>query len=296
MEKKITDRRKIRNPLTQKKIELAEKLLQDDSYLSISKVNELIRNEFNAGLNVQTIANIKKGKRFEFAKNGEEASPLSEKLSEKKMEKTNPIDILKMPPLPRRERYLTLGQMAYFCQLNRLTVQKWILKGEMKGYTLPSGHFRVKDTDFIAFLNRFKMPVPEELTGSSRARVLVAEDEHITAKFYKTVLEEAGFEVTIATNGIDTCIKLGYILPDLLVLDILMPGITGVEVCEAILNHPFLAFMKILVVTGMEEPEIIQSINNLGVSDILRKPVSGELLLHRVDQILKVDEEPVRKA
>jgi len=71
---------------------------------------------------------------------------------------------------PRRKRRKLAGQtsitvdsIAGYCMVSRSTVRRWIREGMLSAMKLPSGHFRVSIADFMEFLKRFNMPVPEEL-------------------------------------------------------------------------------------------------------------------------------------
>ncbi len=61
-----------------------------------------------------------------------------------------------------KARRVTSATVADFCQVSRSTVQNWIKLGRLKAFKLPSGHYRIRRADFLSFLLKYDIPVPEE--------------------------------------------------------------------------------------------------------------------------------------
>ncbi len=86
-----------------------------------------------------------------------------------------------------------------------------------------------------------------------------------------------------AYNGIEACIKLGSYHPDLLILDIFMPEMDGVEVCRAIKNDPELSDLKVIITTGFPEHPKLEEASQLGFKTIYSKPFGLTDFLKEID-------------
>ncbi len=118
------------------------------------------------------------------------------------------------------------------------------------------------------------------LKAARRApRVMIVDDEapirQMVAEYLAT---RRGYEVAAVENGIEACIKLGEFRPDLIILDIRMQGMDGIELCRTLKRDPELARIAIMVITGFADDPGVQALAELGVTRILTKPLGmGEL-------------------
>jgi signal transduction histidine kinase len=118
-------------------------------------------------------------------------------------------------------------------------------------------------------------------------RILVVDDDATIREMLREVLiQRCAYIVEEASNGIEACIRLGSHRPDLLVMDLFMPEMNGVEVCRVIKNDPVLSDMKIMMITGHEGHPLLSDISEFGFIDILYKPFKLEDFVLRVDNIL----------
>ena len=118
-------------------------------------------------------------------------------------------------------------------------------------------------------------------------RIMVVDDDAMIRKMLREVLvQRCSYIVEEASNGIEACIRLGSSRPDLLVMDLFMPEMNGIEVCRVLKNDPVLSDMKIMIITGHEGHPLIGDISEFGFIDILYKPFNLEDFVKRVDKIL----------
>ncbi len=118
-------------------------------------------------------------------------------------------------------------------------------------------------------------------------RILVVDDDATIREMLREVLvQRRSYIVEEASNGIEACIRLGSHRPDLLVMDLFMPEMNGVEVCRVIKTDPVLSDMKIMMITGHEGHPLLGDISEFGFIDILYKPFKLEDFVIRVDNIL----------
>ena len=119
------------------------------------------------------------------------------------------------------------------------------------------------------------------------AKILIVDDDPAIRKLLTRALtENRTYLVDEAANGIEACIKLGTYRPELLVLDIFMPDMDGVEVCRALRNDPGLAGVKVIITTGFPEHPKLQEVFQMGYTDIHCKPFRLGELIEQVDKIL----------
>lgn len=106
-----------------------------------------------------------------------------------------------------------------------------------------------------------------------RLKVLVADDDDMVRRTIVDMLEEEGaYSIMEASNGMDACIKLGSFRPDLLILDIQMPDMSGVEVAKKVKSDPEFSHTKVVVVTGFWEGEDARKISEMGFTSFCAKP------------------------
>ena len=126
---------------------------------------------------------------------------------------------------------------------------------------------------------------------SNILQVLVVDDEPRYLKLLRFNLEAAGYEVITAANGEEALTMVARKIPDLIILDIRLPGIDGYEVCTSI--REFSSVPIIMLTAKGEEREKVQGLR-LGADDYVTKPFGAEELMARVEAILRRghDSEP----
>jgi two-component system phosphate regulon response regulator PhoB len=121
----------------------------------------------------------------------------------------------------------------------------------------------------------------------NQSRILVVEDDDDIAQLLAITMKKAGFDVAISDNGYEALNLIRKHPPDLLILDLMIPGIDGLEVCKAMKRDPRTAAVPVLIVTARGE-EIDRIIGlELGADDYVVKPFSPRELLLRVRGILR---------
>jgi class 3 adenylate cyclase/CheY-like chemotaxis protein len=122
------------------------------------------------------------------------------------------------------------------------------------------------------------------------ARILVVDDTPANVKLLSDLLTYKGYEVVTAASGTEALEKVETGQPDLVLLDILMPGMNGYEVCRTIRKDPATEILPVVMVTSLDPAE--ERINGLeaGADDFLAKPVDEQELLVRVRSLLRIKE------
>lgn len=188
------------------------------------------------------------------------------------------------PATTPERKALTTGEIARYCGVNFLTVIRWIDRGQLRGYRLPGrGDHRVRVAEFLDFLRENGMPVPEDLRLHP-ARALIVDDEPRMAAAIARALRAAGFETHVASDGFEAGAELGTLAPELMTLDLRMPGLDGFRVLELVRGNPRLARVKILVVSALG-PSELERARKAGADDCLEKPFENRLLLEKAQRL-----------
>jgi len=115
-----------------------------------------------------------------------------------------------------------------------------------------------------------------------RQKVLVVEDDAALRQMFVTALQIAGFDVLEAPNGYEAIHSVERQLPDIIVLDLLLPGFGGLSVQRDIADRAMTKHIPIVIVTGSTRP-----LDNLPVACVLRKPVDPDELVAKVRECLE---------
>jgi CheY-like chemotaxis protein len=121
---------------------------------------------------------------------------------------------------------------------------------------------------------------------AERKKIFIADDDRFFRELYQMVLGEEGYDVTFAITGSEAVEKWPGNTPDLIILDVLMPGLTGYEVCAKLREMPDFALTPILMLTGLSADEDKIKGYHVGADDFLTKPFSPKVFRERVKNIL----------
>lgn len=126
---------------------------------------------------------------------------------------------------------------------------------------------------------------------SNKPRILIADDNEANVELIEAYLAGLDVDTEIAVDGQDTLDKVASFQPDLILLDIMMPKLSGFEVCERLKGDPATAGIMILMVTALNELGDIERAVEAGTNDFLSKPVNKLELNIRIRNMLEVRNE-----
>ena len=119
-----------------------------------------------------------------------------------------------------------------------------------------------------------------------KARLLVIEDEPSLARVLQMRLEIEGFEVDIALDGAEGMKMIGERKPDLVVCDLMMPVMDGLEVTRAMKGNPKLKSIPILILTALKSEKQMRELEKAGADGFATKPYDGKELSSRIRALL----------
>jgi excisionase family DNA binding protein len=127
---------------------------------------------------------------------------------------------------------LTTGQVAEYSCVSQATIVNWIKNGKLKAYTTPGGHHRILLSDFLSFLELYKMPVDPTLAAPSRPRVLIVGENPHTTKLVQTLQGNNLFDVMLASNDYEASARVARLKPDAVVLDMTDSTLDRLALCR----------------------------------------------------------------
>ena len=124
--------------------------------------------------------------------------------------------------------------------------------------------------------------------GKSRRKILIVDDNAQNAELLQAYLEALEADIRIAVDGVDAMEKIGRENPDIILLDIMMPRMSGFEVCRRVKNDPKTKNILVVIVTALNELGDVERGVDCGADDFLSKPINKLELLTRVKSLLRV--------
>src|SRR5712691_2941607 len=126
-----------------------------------------------------------------------------------------------------------------------------------------------------------------ETNLNAETSILIVDDDPIVRSLLRATLENDGFAVIEADDGIEGCRLYEECRPDLLLVDVVMPRMDGYELCRELRSRTGSAFVPIVVATSLDDIPSIARAYDAGATDFLPKPINWLVLNHRIRYILR---------
>jgi len=188
----------------------------------------------------------------------------------------------------RTKQVFTTGEVADICKVSQQTVIRCFDSGRLQGFRVPGSRFRrIPRESLIAFMKSNQIPMDTLETG--KKRVLVVDDDEAVIEMFDDLLQRDGrFEVKTATTGYDAGIVTERFRPDVMLLDFKLPDVNGNVVCRTIRANPSYRHMKIIIISGVADPDEIAELRAAGADEFIRKPFDINAVIHRIADMVKV--------
>ncbi|MBI5307949.1 MAG: response regulator [Planctomycetes bacterium] len=128
------------------------------------------------------------------------------------------------------------------------------------------------------------------MTDEAKKRILIVDDEEMNREFMSVVLKSYGYAYETAKTGLEALKKTKEFLPDLILLDVMMPDMDGYETCRRLKEDPSTCHIPIIIVTALADRESKIMGLDTGASDFVTKPIDRRELMVRTKNLLKVKE------
>jgi len=129
--------------------------------------------------------------------------------------------------------------------------------------------------------------MPEGFPGMAKPTILIVEDEAPLLTLLRYNLEKQGFRVEEATDGQEALLRVSENKPDLVLLDWMLPTLSGIEVCRQIRRRPATRDLPVIMVTARTEDQDAVRALDIGADDYITKPFAVEALLARIRALLR---------
>jgi len=206
-----------------------------------------------------------------------------------------------------RQDLLKISEMAEKADVLVSTIRYYTDIGLLKAaMTTEGGHRLYDEAPTMERLNKIKQMVTRGLTlpeiksriedEVATKKILVVDDEPEIAEFLKDLLADVfPHKLELATDGFSAGRLVNTFAPDLVILDLLLPGIDGFQVCKMIRNDQNASSTKILAVTGYDSEDIRVKIIESGADDYLGKPLDYNQTLEKICKLLGIKREATKK-
>ncbi|MFO7964983.1 MAG: response regulator [Desulfobacterales bacterium] len=186
------------------------------------------------------------------------------------------------------DKVMTVYEASKYCNVSSKSIINWVESGHIKAYKTVGGHRRINKTDLIDFMEKHGIPLPEAEQRSERKKILVVDDDPIIVETIVQALEEDenGYDVISASDGFEAGLQVRHFIPDLLILDIMMPDIKGFEVCKTIKANPQTKHIKVIVLSAYLDDEKFEKMKENGADICFSKPLPLPQLKEEVARLL----------
>jgi len=183
----------------------------------------------------------------------------------------------------------TTGEVARICNISQQTVIRCFDSGRLRGFRVPGSRFRRIPRDaLIQFMRENKIPLQHLEPG--KKRILVVDDDEAIVEMLTELLERDGrFNVRAACSGFDAGLMCDQFAPVLMLLDFKLPDVNGNVVCRGIRANPKFDHMKIIIVSGVADPDEVAQLMAAGADEFIKKPFQMDVLISRIASLLALE-------
>jgi len=182
-----------------------------------------------------------------------------------------------------RKTSYTTGEVARLCQVTKRTVIKWIDGGKLQGYTIPgSKHRRVAAENLRQFMKANRIP---DYSGVVRARILIVDDDLDLLELLKDALHDR-YDVDVASTALDAAARLAVFQPDVILLDIRLPDLSGLQVCRHFQSYKKARNVPILTMSAYGGEIDPNEVRRSGADGFLPKPLRLVDLKKRIEAMV----------
>lgn len=180
---------------------------------------------------------------------------------------------------------LTTGEAAEICKISQQTIIRCFDSGKLDGFRVPGSRFRrIPRENLFRFMKENGIPLDNlSQARPGKIKVLIVDDDVEIVELMVDVLSRDGrFEVRTATSGYDAGLVTQQFMPDVIILDYMLPDVNGNIVCQTIKRNPEYSKIRIIIVSGVVHEEEIQGLLAAGAADFVKKPFDIAQLVDRI--------------
>lgn len=173
----------------------------------------------------------------------------------------------------KRKEYYTTSEIAKILHVAVGSVINWVDDNQIKAIITPGGHRKIPYKELIRFLKDHNYDIPQELLA--KKSVILIDDEKETHDFFIEIFKNIkGFELKCFSSGTEALIAMGKNIPEIIIVDILMPDFDGIQVIKNIKAND--NFKKVLIIAISGDLNKKEESFNAGANIFLKKPIDIE--------------------
>ena len=184
----------------------------------------------------------------------------------------------------REQKAYTTFEAAKICHVTHHSIKNWIKQGLIKASRTPGGHYRILEDDLAAFREEYDM-FPRD-KGTVKKRVMIVDDDPDALSMMEKILTDEGVDLIKVSNATEVGLKAAQLVPDVILLDFLMPDINGFDICRALRENEVTSTIPIMAVTCLTKEQDIEKIFECGADEYLAKPFKVDDLLEKVRELI----------
>jgi excisionase family DNA binding protein len=196
--------------------------------------------------------------------------------------------------MEKMKNLFTTGEAAEICKISQQTIIRCFDSGKLDGFRIPGSRFRrIPRDSLLRFMKENGIPLDNlAVERPGKIKILIVDDDQEIVELMVDVLNRDGrFEVRTATSGYDAGLVTQQFMPDVIILDYMLPDVNGNIVCQTIKRNPEFANIRIVIVSGVVNQDEIESLLQAGAADFMKKPFDIAKLVDRIVDVVAA--EPV---
>lgn len=175
--------------------------------------------------------------------------------------------------------YLTPTEAAALLMVAPVTLRAWAAKGLLRAQATAGGHRRFLRRDLERFARDRGLRLSDRIPESSEMRVLIVDDDHLFADFLVEFLTSRGAHAVAVYDGFAAGRRVESFAPDVVLLDLMMPGMNGIEVCRQLKHEKSTRHIRVIAMTGYADGAEKTAVLEAGAEICLAKPLDYERVL-----------------
>ena len=168
--------------------------------------------------------------------------------------------------------YLTPTAVASLLMVSPITVRQWAAKGLLKAELTLGGHRRFMRHEIERFARDNGLSLQRKAADGGRRLLIVDDDAQLVKLITEMLDDRADLTIETAVDGFDAGTKVQQFVPDTMLIDLMMPGLDGFEVCRRLKADPVTRGIRVIAMTGFPSPENTRRALDAGAERCLAKP------------------------
>lgn len=181
---------------------------------------------------------------------------------------------------------LTTDDAGKLCAVDSRTILNWIKAGKLKSYQTAGGHHRILKEDLWNFIKEVGLPFldPRKRPDTTKRKILLVDDDpDVLASLRERLVTEKDLSIETADSSLEAGLKFGLWRPDLLILDLILPGFNGHDFCLFLKKEIAKDRLPVIILTASEKDEKeTNNLRSLGIYSYLKKSSDIKELLQTI--------------